>query len=274
MSCGKLALIAGEGQLPFVILEGLERRGEVAPLIYILGDDWDSYSSRGYTAQRVENPLAFGVLLAKMRLKGVRRLMMAGRVPKRLMYRREQMDPEARSLLEGVKDRNDHNLLDGIVRIIEGFGISVVGYEDVVPEMLATEGAIAGPEPTENDMDDCNYGWPILRSILPFSFGQSIVVADRAVVAVEAMEGTDETVRRAGSIIRKGSLLKGIRSDQDRRFDLPVVGCFTLKGMSEAGLKALFVEAGSVLILGRPDFERTATELGIAVWGVKSCQSS
>ncbi len=274
MSRDKLALVAGEGTLPWEILQGLQRRGEPAPLIYTLEGHEELYRSRGYQAQRVENPLAFGLVLSKMRLRGVRRLMMAGRVPKRLMYRRDQMDPQARTALEASKDRNDHALLGGVVKVIESFGISVVGYEDVVPEMLAPQGPIAGPSPSQADLEDCSYGWPILRSLLPLSFGQSIVVADRAVVAVEAMEGTDETVRRAGAIVRKGALLKGIRSDQDRRFDLPVVGRSTLEAMAQSGLKALFVEAGSVLILERPAFERAAADWGIAVWGVESCRSS
>jgi len=103
---------------------------------------------------------------------------------------------------------------------------------------------------------------------LPLSFGQTLAVYRRAVIAVEAMEGTDMTIRRAGDIVGRGVLVKMMREDQDERYDLPTVGPSTLKNMAEAGLACLAVEAGRTIVLCRKEFSRIAREAGIAVWGI------
>lgn len=270
---GKLALVAGEGHLPLAIFDGLRHCGEADPLVYLIGEADEGWQKRGCATKAVKNPLAFGVILAGMRLRGVKRLIMAGQVPKSLIYSREKMDQETAQLLNQTSDRNDHSLLDSIVKLIEKFGLSVVGYGDVVPHMVAAEGHIAGPLPSQEDLADCAYGWPILQTLLPLSFGQSLVVSSRSVVAVEAMEGTDRMIARAGEVSGSGVVLKALRADQDRRFDLPVVGVATLLGMAAAGLTSLFVEAGNVLILD-DDFADEAMRLGISVQGVTSCHFS
>lgn len=274
MNTDRLALVAGEGELPLAILKGIKDSGAPLPKVYLLAKDTGSYEAIGAQVQKIGNPMAIAMILTKMRLTGIRRMMMAGGVPKKSIYSKETLDAGAKSILSDVHDRNDHSLLAGVVKYVEKFGIQVVAYEEVIPEMLAQEGRIAGPEPTENQLEDCRYGLEILKILLPLSFGQSVVVSDRAVVAVEAMEGTDETIRRAGKLSGRGVLVKGIRADQDRRYDLPVVGAQTLYAMSEAGLDALFIEAGSVLLLDKDFFLREAGRLKISVTGVPSCQFS
>lgn len=269
---GKLALVAGEGVLPLEILKSLQHSGKELPKVYLLSDNIAEYSALGVRAQAVENPMAVALLLMKMRLQGVRRLMMAGRFPKRNIYSEEKMDSAAKSIMSSVSDRNDHSLLAGVVSYIEKFGIRVVGYEEIVPDLFAPEGHICGPAATLEQLIDCEYGLSILRRLLPLSFGQSLVVSNRAVVAVEAMEGTDSAIRRAAQLSRRGVVLKGIRADQDRRYDLPVVGCSTLRAMSESGLSALFVQAGSVIILEKELFMQEAERSQISVTGVPACQ--
>lgn len=270
---GKLALVAGEGRLPLAILQGLRRRGETDPAVFLLSDDSAPWTDLGCAFKSVKNPLAFGVILTSMRLAGVRRLILAGRVPKKLMYDRKNMDETSRSTLAEASERNDHSLLGAVVRTIERFGIRVVPYEDVVPEMVVSEGQVSSGRPSENEMADAQYGWSVLEKILPLSFGQSLVVADKSVIAVEAMEGTDGMIERAGTLAGRGVLVKGMRRDQDRRYDLPVVGLRTLHKMADAGLTALFLQAGSVLLLDE-SFVSEADKLGIAVWGVSACQFS
>lgn len=272
MKSDKLALVAGEGELPLEILRSMRRAQRSLPQVYLLAEDDEPYAKEGIPVQKINNPMAIAATLAKMRLKGVRRMMMAGRVPKKDIYSKDKLDVGAKSILSDVKDRNDHSLLGGVIRYIEKFGIQVVAYEDVIPEMFAHEGHIAGPLPTDDQTQDCEYGLEILKITLPLSFGQSVVVFRRAIVAVEAMEGTDQAIRRAGGLSGDGVLVKGMRADQDRRYDLPVVGVQTLRVMAEAGLKALFVEAGSVLLLDREQFPKEADSLGICVMGVPACR--
>lgn len=274
MSVNKLALVAGEGDLPLEIAGALARRYGAQPQIYLLAEDDRSYSRAGFSVRKIDNPMAVAMILTKMRLSGVRSLIMAGTVPKRNIYAREKLDEGAERILADVRDKNDHDLLAGVVRYVEKFGIQVLSYDEIVPELLATEGHIAGPLPTEDQLADSLYGLAVLRILLPLSFGQSIVVSGRAVVAVEAMEGTDRTIRRAGSLRSHGVLIKGMRADQDRRYDLPVVGPETLLSMAEAELGAMFIEAGSVLLLEKDRFVEEAGRLGISVTGVASCQFS
>ena len=274
MNIEKLALVAGEGTLPLEILNALKQKHGVLPKVYLLAEDVTPYAQSGIEVQHIKNPMAIAMILTKMRLTGVRHLMMAGAVPKRSIYARETLDEGAQKILSDVRDRNDHSLLAGVVKYVEKFGIQVVSYDDVIPELLAGDGHIAGPLPSANEEEDCVYGLNILRQLLPLSFGQSIVVSDRAVVAVEAMEGTDQTIRRAGSLRSQGILIKGMRKDQDRRYDLPVVGPQTLEAMAEAGLSALFIETGSVLLLEKKVFLTEAERLRISVTGVSACQFS
>ncbi len=268
MNTERLALVAGEGDLPIEILRGIRASGSALPKVFLFAEDARRYEELGAEVERVDNPMAIAMTVARLRLSGVRRMMMAGRVPKRYMFSKEDLDRGAKQILADVRDRNDHSLLDGVVRYIERFGIRVVSYEEVVPEMLARGGHIAGPLPNGAQLEDCAYGAGILKKLLPLSFGQSVVVASRAVVAVEAMEGTDEMIRRAGALSGRGVVVKGIRADQDRRYDIPVVGALTLSAMAQAGLDALFVEAGNVLILDGRGFRARAEELGITVQGV------
>jgi DUF1009 family protein len=274
MNDGKLALVAGEGELPLEILKAMKNSGTALPKVYLFADDERPYSEQGIAVQRITNPMAIAMTLAKMRLSGIKQMIMAGRIPKRSMYNKKLLDEGAKTILSSVQERSDHNLLAGVVKYIEKFGIKVVGYDDIIPEMLAQEGKIAGPDPSEEQLRDCEYGIKILKVLLPLSFGQSLVVSGRAVVAVEAMEGTDQIIKRAGALSGHGILLKGMRADQDRRYDIPVVGIQTLHSMYEAGLKGLFIESGNVLLLHKSEFIQEADRLGICVTGVPSCQFS
>ncbi len=274
MNIEKLALVAGEGTLPLEILEALKQKYSVLPKVYLLAENTAPYVQAGIEIQHIKNPMAIAMILTKMRLTGVRHLMMAGAVPKKSIYAKEKLDEGAQKILSDVRDRNDHSLLAGVVKYVEKFGIQVVSYEEIIPELLADEGHIAGPFHTSTEEEDCLYGLRILRQLLPMSFGQSLVISNRAVVAVEAMEGTDRMIRRAGELQSRGILIKGMRKDQDRRYDLPVVGPQTLEAMAAAGLSALFVEAGSVLLLEKSRFLSEAERLHISVTGVSSCQFS
>jgi hypothetical protein len=118
-------------------------------------------------------------------------------------------------------------------------------------------------------MADIAYARDVAQTLLPLSFGQTLAVHGKAVVAVEAMEGTDQMIKRAGELVNGGILLKMMREDQDERYDLPTVGPSTIRGMASAGLSCLAVEAGKTIVLERDDLARLAREAGIAVWGLR-----
>ena len=274
-SAPKIVLIAGEGALPLEIARRLHQKG-APPVVVTLRDDPETFAPLSETVVRLRFP-SLGRVVREAKRHGADRLIMAGRVAKRAIYLLPAfLDPLTRSVLSRAA-RDDHALLGAIVAAFEGEGIAVLPYWQILPEFLAPEGHLGSRAPTEDELRDIRYGAEILRVTLPCSFGQALVVADRAVVAVEAMEGTDAMVERCGALSGRGVLVKMMRSDQDVRYDLPTVGPGTVASMRRAGLTCLAVEAGRTLIVEPDRTIRDADAQGIAVWGIEgtaACPSS
>ena len=201
---------------------------------------------------------------------GADKVIMAGRIPKKVIYCLPLLfDRLTRSVLkEALHD--DHSLLGAVVKVLESEGIEVIPYWQILPEFIASQGKLSERSPTGQELRDIDYGMKILRITLPCSFGQAVCVADGAVVAVEAMEGTDKMIIRAGELAGHGTAVKMMREDQDMRYDLPTVGTRTLENMKKAGLTCLAVEAGKTLILEPEKFFALADKYHIAVWGINN----
>lgn len=260
------ALIAGEGSLPEAIARKLAAEG--TPLLALaLRDEPEALAPFAQKLVRLRWPnLGRGV--REMKRWGACQVIMAGRIPKRVIYFLPMLfDPLTRSVLRSSL-RDDHSLLGSIVAALEKQGLPVIPYWQILPEFLATEGRLAERAPTEAEMRDIECGRDVLRVTLPCSFGQAVVAADGAVVAVEAMEGTDAMIDRAGLLVRRGTVVKMMRRDQDLRYDLPTVGPATIEAMHRAGLTCLAVEAGRTLILEPEETLAAAGRCNIAVWGV------
>lgn len=264
---GPLALIAGEGALPVAIARKLSEEG-TPPLILTLRDDLDIFRPLAGKLVHLRAP-SLGRCVHEIKAWGAGALIMAGRVPKRVIYCLPALfDPLTRSVL-AQSLRDDHSLLGSIVAAFEKEGIQVLPYWQILPEFLAAEGRLAERDPTEREWADVNCGREILRVTLPCSFGQAVTVADGAVVAVEAMEGTDAMIERAGTLINgHGVVVKMMRKDQDMRYDLPTIGPATIEGMRRTGLTCLAVEAGRTLIVDADKTLSLAGEYGIAVVGI------
>jgi DUF1009 family protein len=261
-----VALVAGEGFLPEEIASRLASRGE-RPIVYALREDYgllDEYAESVVPVLRAELEAS----LKDMAFRGVSRVMFAGYVPKTLIFRPELLDKMAKKLVENLENRDDHSLLGSIVSVFERAGFEVIGYADILSDLLAPAGFIAGREPDETELGDVAYGVEIAKVIAPLSFGQSVIVNRRSVVAVEAMEGTDAAILRSAGLCKRGVLVKIIKPGQDTRFDIPVVGPQTLHLMKRAGLTCLAVQAGHTLVMSPDEFAASASELGIAVTGI------
>ena len=164
--------------------------------------------------------------------------------------------------------RDDHSLLGSIVNFFEANNIQVIPYWQILPEFIASAGKLSDREPTLKEFSDIDYAIKILHVTLPCSFGQAICVADGAVVAIEAMEGTDKMIKRAGEFVKHGVVVKMMKEDQDMRYDLPTVGTKTLEKMHDAGLTCLAIESGKTLIMEPEKFFTLARKFNIAVWGI------
>lgn len=264
-----VALFAGEGKLPLEIARRLTDRG-VPPVVYALGEVEGALSR--YALDLVTLPrLELGQALADLGRRGLTKVILAGVVPKTVMYKPSLMDEGLKRLLQHLPFRDDHSLLGAVVAAIESYGITVLPYRDLIIDLMAAAGPLAGRNPTEEEAADIHYGREVASTVLPLSFGQTVVVSSRAVVAVEAMEGTDATLLRAGGLVRQGVVVKMMRIDQDERYDLPTVGPATLRNMARAGLRCLAVEARRTIILEPEAFRRFAEEEEMAVVGIHHC---
>ncbi|MDO9508515.1 MAG: UDP-2,3-diacylglucosamine diphosphatase LpxI [Thermovirgaceae bacterium] len=268
----QIGLVAGDGALPLEIARRLAQRG-APPVIYALSGNNAGIGEFASGFVRLKDP-RLGELADDAAERNIGSILLAGRVPKSLMFRPDLMDDVLKNLIAELPVRDDHSLLGAIVAFLESRGIRVLSYKDIIPELMAPLGHIAGRTPSLEENGDILYGARIASAVVPLSFGQTVVVHGRSVVAVEAMEGTDAAIERAGKISGGGVVIKMMRPDQDERFDLPTVGTETLKSMHDAGLTCLAVESGRTIVLGSDLFKESARSWDIAVTGITPDLSS
>ncbi len=261
-----IALIAGEGILPVEIAKKLQAL-QISTLILALRDDYEEL--KPYATKLIHMKIPnLGKGVREIKNFGAEKLIMAGRIPKKIIYCLPVLfDGLTRSILNNSL-RDDHSLLGSIVEAFENENIKVIPYWQILPEFIAPQGKLSERLPSQKEFQDIEYGKKILRVTLPCSFGQAICVADEAVVSIEAMEGTDMMIKRAGELSGHGVVVKMMKKDQDMRYDLPTVGTKTLENMHMAGLTCLAVEGGKTLILEAEKFFALAKKYNISVWGI------
>jgi len=211
-------------------------------------------------------------LLALLSAERVNRVVLAGQVKHVQLFSSIKPDGLLRRVLGGLRRRNTDALIGAFVRMLEGRGIRVVDSTLFLKPLLAAAGTLTRRAPDPSERADIAYGREIAKKIAGLDLGQTIVVADRACVAVEAMEGTDATIERAGRLSngRRLVVVKVSKPHQDMRFDVPVVGAKTIQVMKRAGASVLAVDAGKTLLFERPRMLEEADDAGIAVVGMKS----
>ena len=258
-----IGLIAGRGRLPQIFKESAEKAGRE---VYSVG-------VKGITDFQVDELLPLGrvgKLVKLFKKKRVREVVMLGKFEHRLIYSGLLgFDLKALSILRRAKDRRPASLIRAFMEALEEEGFEFIDPTPYLKDLLAEEGVMGRKQPSEEAMEDGIFGFLIAKELAQLDVGQTIVVKDKAVVAVEAMEGTQETIRRGGKIGGKGiRIVKVARKNQDFRIDVPTVGMETLEVMKEVKADALFLESGKVYIVDKERFLRTADRLGIPVVGL------
>lgn len=262
-----LALIAGSTQMPCVVAREAQARGRQVTAVAIEGVTdrlLDDVADTVYWLQWGDVSGFLGVL-GKLRSEGVRQAVMAGKVEQQRIY--EGVDREAmKGLLASVPVRHTDALIQAVVNLLSSAGIELLKSTDFLQRQLAGEGVLTSRPPDEREGRDIDHGWEIAKGLAGLDIGQSVVVRDRAVVAVEAMEGTDRCIRRAGELAGPGTVVvKVAKPDQDLRFDVPVVGLSTVTTMIEAGATALCIEAGCTVIFDAEELTERADGAGLAI---------
>jgi DUF1009 family protein len=215
---------------------------------------------------------SFGGLLALLKKLSVTEAVMAGKIPKKLLYENKKSlipDIQAVKLIFSLKDRADDSIMKAVVKELEKNNITVHKTTTFTQNLLAPEGLLTRHKPSKDDMKDIEFGWAIAKKIGQLDIGQTVVVKKMAVMAVEAIEGTDEAIQRGGMLAQKDAVvIKVSKPQQDMRFDVPAVGIDTLLSMKKAGAKVLAVEAAKCIIVDKENFIKEADKAGIAVIGI------
>jgi hypothetical protein len=267
----QIGIIAGMGELPVIIAKDARERGYkviTVALETLASLEMDSVSDE----IRWVNPGKFGELIDILKKHQIKEAIMAGKVPKSLLFK-SKITPDLRAvkLLFSIKDKSDDAILNAITKELAGEGIEIIDTTKFSPHLLTPVGCLTRKKPDEEQWKDIEFGWKIAREIGKLDIGQTVVIKGKAVMAIEAIEGTDEAILRGGKWAGDGAVVvKVSKPQQDMRMDVPAVGPDTLKSMEKVNAKVLALEAHRSMIVDRETVIRVAESAGIVIVGISS----
>src|SRR6186997_2330760 len=261
----KFGLIAGNGKFPFMVVEGARQQG-ARMVVAAIREETDP--SIEELADRVEwvGIGQLGRMIRFFKNEGVEKAIMAGQVKHVQIFSRAVPDARMLKVLLKLPRRNTDSLIGAIASELQSEGIELIDSTFFLQDYLPDTGSLTRRQPDNREHEDIEYGLEIAREIARLDLGQTIVVRAKACVAIEAMEGTDETIKRAGELARgKLTVVKVAKPDQDMRFDVPVVGVPTIQTMVDAGATCLCITAGKTLMFDRDEMIRVADRNKISI---------
>jgi DUF1009 family protein len=281
----RLGLIAGNGRFPFLLLDAARAHGIEVVVAAIKEETEAEMDARAAADPGIRvHWLSLGELsrlIETFRQEGVTRAVMAGQVKHKQIFSSIRPDWRLAKLLLNLRTRNTDMLLGAVAKVLSDEGIELISSTAYLEPLLAPPGVLTARAPTAEEQQDLAYGREVASSLAGFDIGQTVVVAGQACVAVEAMEGTDATIARAGAILRtleaegeastlqrRLSVVKVAKPNQDMRFDVPVIGSDTIEAMRLAGATCLLIEAGRTLIFDQDKVQKLAGAAGIAIIAV------
>jgi DUF1009 family protein len=265
----RYGLIAGNGRFPLLALESARRLGQDVTVIAIEEEasrDVEALAPRCHWLSLGQ----LGKLIDILKQEGITEVVMAGQVKHAKIFSSIRPDWRLAKLLASLPWKNTDGLIGGVVKILEDEGIHLRDSTALLKPMLATSGAMTRRRPSKLETAEFEYGRRVADALSGFDVGQSVVVCERACVALEAMEGTDAMLRRAAALVngRPLTLVKAARRREHLLFDVPVVGLETIPVMRETGTTALAVEAGRTLMLDREKMMEAANDADLAITGL------
>ena len=268
----KLGLIAGNGRFPFLVLEASRAQGHQVTVIATREEAFKDLDEAANAAGATIHWISIGELGTCIRLlkeAGVSHAVMAGQVKHTKIFA-GGIRPDATLLatLATLPFRNTDGLIGAVAGVLRRNGIELIDSTSLLQPLLATAGVMTKRAPTDEERQDFEFGYKMADAIAGLDIGQTIAVKHKAVVAVEAMEGTDEVIGRAGHLAGPGvRIVKVAKPNQDMRFDVPVVGVSTIEAMQAAGVSALSVDAGKTLMIDGDAIIKAADRAGICIVG-------
>jgi hypothetical protein len=276
----KLGLIAGNGRFPFLLLDAARAEGLEVVVAAIKEETDPEIDRRAAAGPGVTvHWLSLGELsrlIETFKKEGVEKAVMAGQVKHKQIFSSIRPDWRLAKLLLNLRSRSTDALIGAVAKVLEDEGIELMSSTAFLEPLLAAEGVLTERAPDEDECKNIEYGLGVAGALAGFDIGQTVVVAAQACVAVEAMEGTDATIERAGRLMatleaeastleRRLTVVKVAKPRQDMRFDVPVVGPSTVETMLRAGASCLSIEAGKTLLLDRDALLERASKAGITI---------
>ena len=274
----KIGLIAGNGKFPFLVLEAARSQGMDVVVAAIREEAFPEIEQQGATAVHWLSLGELSRLIDTFKQEGVSRAIMAGQVKHKQIFSSIKPDWRLTKVILNLATRNTDSLIGAVAKVLAEEGITLISSTALLEPMLADEGVMTHRGPSDAEQTDIAYGRAVAQHLSRFDIGQTVVIAEVACIAVEAMEGTDAAILRAGELMRSPSLgkepstlsraltvIKVAKPNQDTRFDVPVVGPRTIETMKQAGATCLALDAGRCLIFDKSAVLKAADEAGICI---------
>jgi DUF1009 family protein len=264
----KIGLIAGMGDLPKAIAAEARAQGYT---VFTVALDPLADKSLSSSVDEIHwiSVGKFGKIIDTLKKNNIKEAVMVGKVPKSLLYKSKIIpDLRATKLLFSLKDRSDDSILQAVAKELEKEGIHLLTITSLSSSLLTPEEILTRDKPSKDEWKDIVFGWKIAKEMGRLDIGQTVIVKNQAVMAVEAIEGTDEAIKRGGNLAGEGAVIvKVSKPNQDMRFDVPTVGSYTLKVMREVKARVLAVEAKKSILLNKDRLIEESDKAGIAIVG-------
>ncbi len=267
----RIGLIAGNGRFPFLALQGARGLGHDVTVVAVREEAFPELEGAARAAGADLHWVSLGHLgkcIKILKEAGARQAIMAGQIKHAKIFSGIIPDLTLLSVLTKLRAKNTDALISAVAEVLRGEGIELLNSTAFLEPLLAKPGTLSRRAPSAEELEDLAFGYRMADAVAALDIGQTIVVKDKAVVAVEAMEGTDAVIRRAGEIAGAGTrVVKVAKPKQDMRFDVPVVGVATIDSMKAIGATAISIDAGKTLIVDGDKFFDAANAAGLAVIG-------
>lgn len=266
---GKIGIIAGGGQFPILFAEAAKKQGKQ---VLVAAHKGESLPKLAEVADEVcwVKLGQLGKIIKFFRQQGVNEAVLLGTITKTRIFKDILPDIKGLAMWNKLKVRHDDSILRAVAGALEDEGIKILESTLYLKDLLFPKGLLTNRQPSAEQVADIKFGWKMARGIGRLDIGQCVVVRDKAVLAVEAIEGTDAAIKRGGSLGKeKAVVVKVKKPDQDFRFDLPAIGTKTIDSMAEVGAAVLAVEAGLALLFDAEAMIERANQAGIIVVGIE-----
>lgn len=260
----EIGLIAGSGRIPIVLADSIKKNGLDITAISLdesVSRELEKYTNKVYSFA----PTQIGKIISKLQDEKIKEVVIVGKVEKGLLYKNLRFDLRSIKILSRLKDRNDATILSAIIDELASEGIEVLPQTKYLSHLLFPAGILTKRKPDKREEEDITFGMGVVEKIAELDISQTIVLKDKAILAVEAIEGTTEAIKRGTAIGKGAVVVKTSKKNQDPRFDIATVGIETIKIMAEGKASCLAIKAGRTFLVDKDETVRMADKAGISI---------